>query len=128
MSTEQVACTGNAVEKVATEPQRFIRPQYKIVSEDHRHVLRVVVPGVAKEGVSISREKDNLLITAHRTSHFQHSWKAIGREIPDADYRLRLQLNVAIDDEGISAKLDNGILEVELPVAEEAKPRQISID
>lgn len=127
MNSEQLACANSAVEKSEAKQQRFVRPQYTIESEDHRHILKVIAPGATKESVSITREKDSLLITASRLNHYADSWKAISREILDADYRLRLQLNVAINDEAISAKLENGILEVVLPVAEEAKPRKIAI-
>jgi len=128
MSTEQVTCLENSAKNCSAKQQRFIRPQYQIESKRDRHVVSVVAPGASKDGVSVTREKDSLLITAQRAKHFQEDWRTIGREIVDADYRLRLRINTPVDDEGIEARIENGILEVTLPVAEEAKPRQIVVD
>jgi len=128
MSTEELTCAKKKSANASARPQQFVRPRYSIVSEEDKHVLKASVPGATKEGVSITRDGEILLISANRVPHFDEKWKAVGQEIQNADYRLKLKLNVAVNDEAISAKLENGVLEVALPVAEAAKPRQIAID
>lgn len=112
----------------AARPERYIRPGYEVIPSEDSYEVRVVMPGVGKEGLSLTLDKDDLLIEGTRTQRRNPSWKVVHQEISDANYRLRLQLNVAIEDSKIAAKIENGILRVTLPVAEEAKPKTISID
>jgi HSP20 family molecular chaperone IbpA len=44
------------------------------------------------------------------------------------DYEARFRLSSSIDEKRIAAKLANGVLEVELPKSEAAKPRRIQIN
>ncbi len=110
------------------QPQRYLKPYYEVGGDELAYNVTVYVPGVGKKGVNLSLEKGELLVEADRTHRPNQNWKAAHREIPEADYRLRLQLNVDIDESKISAKVEDGILRIELPVAEEAKPRTISVD
>ena len=108
--------------------QRFLKPYYEVDGDEHRYTVKVYVPGVGRKGVQVSLEKGELRVEATRTHLPDEKWKAAHREIPHADYRLRLQLNVEIEESKISAKVEDGILLIELPVAEEAKPRTITVD
>ncbi len=112
----------------AAKEQRYLRPRYEVDTSQDEYFVRVYLPGVKKEAVDITLDNDDLLILGHRSSVVQDGWKTIYRELPDADYRLKLQLNVHIDGSRIGAKVEDGILTVTLPVAEEAKPRQISVN
>lgn len=55
------------------------------------------------------------------------TWKAILREQQLEDFRLQLQLNVKIDDGKIAAKIENGVLELNLPKSEGVKPKSIAV-
>lgn len=127
MSNSEIATQEKAVQQGQAQRQRFVKPRYEVETSKDAYLVRVYAPGASKESVNITLEKDTLSISAHRVNHFREGWKAISREIVDADYRLQLQLNAAIDENKIQAKLENGVLNVTLPVAEEAKPRQIAI-
>lgn len=108
--------------------ERYIRPAYEVIPGGESYEVRVTMPGVDKAGLSVTLEKDDLLIEGRRAAWRQPSWQPVHREISDANYRLRLQLNVAINEEKITARIEDGILSVTLPVAEEAKPRTIAIE
>jgi HSP20 family protein len=107
--------------------QRYIRPYYEIDDLEHAYEVKVHLPGVGRDKASVTLDKDTLVVEADRTPHWNESLRAIHREIPDADYRLRLQLNVLVDGGKISAKSKDGILTIYLPVSDEAKPRTISV-
>jgi len=128
MATKQMEKAPQNAQQIQTQQQRFARPRYDVVSSDDGYDIRIFAPGASKESVNVTHEKGSLLITAHRAPHYEDSWKALAREIPDADYRLQLQLNADVDENGINAKLENGVLTVHLPVAEKARPRKISIE
>jgi HSP20 family protein len=115
--------------QAATAQDRpLIRPRYTVEGDDTRYWIRVELPGVAKDQAGITLEKDTLTVEAHRGATAAGDWQAVHREIAEADYRLSLQLNLRVDDTAIKAQHKDGVLTIELPLAEEAKPRSISID
>ena len=108
---------------------RWLRPRYDVEQLDGGdYALRVWMPGVSKDTVTISLEKDTLLITGHRERFREDGWEPVLQELPEGDYRLSLTLNMSVDGDRIKAHVEDGILMLDLPVAEEAKPREISID
>jgi HSP20 family protein len=109
--------------------QRWLRPRYDVKQLDSGdYTLRVWMPGASKESVSIALEKDTLLICGHREQFRQDGWTPVLQELPEGDYRLSLMLNMSIDGDRIKAHVEDGILTLDLPVAEEAKPREITIN
>ncbi|MCD8481797.1 MAG: Hsp20/alpha crystallin family protein [Verrucomicrobia bacterium] len=110
-----------------TERKEYMRPRYEVSSSDHEHRVRVYLPGVPREQASITLESNTLIVEGMRADHWTQKGRALHREIPASDYRLRLQLNVRIDDSNISANHTDGVLTITLPVAEAAKPRSITI-
>lgn len=120
------------VEKNQQAPARqavnYLRPHYEVGQDKEAYTVKVYVPGATKDTVKIVVDKDTLSIEAARRPIGAEGWKARYREIPTADYRLRLDLNAPVDAEKISAKTEHGILSITLPVAEAAKPRQITVN
>jgi HSP20 family protein len=104
-----------------------VRPYYESEEKADAYEVRVQMPGVKKDGVSLSLNGDELSIQGKRAA-VPEGWRAVSRESADADYELALGLNVEIDGEKIAAKVEDGILTLTLPKAERAKPRQISIE
>jgi HSP20 family protein len=108
--------------------QVYRKPWFTSSESEDGYLVEVYVPGVNKSGVEIAFEEDTLDITARRTaSKAPDGWKALRREIPHEDYRLRLHLNVPVAADKISARVEDGVLTLELPKAEEAKPRKIAV-
>lgn len=108
--------------------QTFLRPYYEISQGGDAYWVNVYMPGVPKENAQINLEQRALTVEGHRQSMAKANWRSRYREIPTGDFRLRLDLNVPINEEKISATSQNGVLKVHLPVAEEAKPRKIAIE
>jgi HSP20 family protein len=86
------------------------------------------MPGVRREGVDISVDGDSLSITGTRTQTAQEAWRPLRRELPEGDYRLNLRLNVAVKESKISAHVEDGILDLTLPKADEIKARKIKVN
>ena len=110
-----------------TSSEVFTKPHYHASNDDQGYDLRVYVPGVGKTGVTLSLAKEVLTITAKRSDTVPESWKVLGRELPSTDYQLLLKLDSKIDPDRITAKLENGVLDVTLPVKEAVKPRVIDV-
>jgi HSP20 family protein len=104
-----------------------IRPSYNTEELKDAYEVRVFMPGVNKDGITISLNNDELSITGKRTAAIPSGWRVLSRESRCEDYELRLSLNVEIDGSKINAKTENGVLTLTLPKAETVKPRQIAI-
>lgn len=111
----------------ATKARRYRRPVYTVREEPENFVVEVHLPGVKKEHLSLCLEKDQLDIVAPTEGGTPKQWKLLRRESLQADFRLSLTLNVAVQEQAINATLENGILTLTLPKAEELKPRKIDI-
>lgn len=107
--------------------QEYIRPFYRITPDENQYLLEVFMPGVPRDEARITLEGDQLTIEGRRARVGGDDWQSVSREIPTADYRLVLTLNVDVDGGKIKASTVNGVLNVTLPVAEEARPRRIEV-
>ncbi|HMA63565.1 MAG: Hsp20/alpha crystallin family protein, partial [Fibrobacterota bacterium] len=89
-------------------------------------VFVVDLPGVAKGDVAIHvDETNNLTIQAKNT--FAEPDNAVTRQFRIGNYYRAFQIPDDYDKDRISATLDNGVLQIVLPVKESAKPRKIEI-
>jgi HSP20 family protein len=90
------------------------------------YVLEVEMPGVAKDKVEVAVEGSELTIVGTRT-YPEVSGVALHREIRPGEFRRTFEMDAAIDTSRIKANMDNGLLRVELPLAEAVKPRRIEV-
>lgn len=103
------------------------KPLYNVSASNEACEVRVQLPGVPKSGLKIDLDQDVLTIRGERAAATPESWKTLHREISTQNYQLRLRVNTPVDEEKLSAVLENGILTLRLPVKETAKPRKIEV-
>jgi len=96
-------------------------------SGDH-FVLNADLPGVDPGSVDVSVDNGTLTITAERKDSVPEDVQWIASERFTGMYMRQLALGDGIDDQAISARYENGVLSLTLPVAEKAKPRKITIE
>jgi len=136
MSEKTIAKTNNEVtapERVEREGSVFVQPRYRARKLDdvEAYEVAVVLPGVNKKGLEVSAEEGELTIIGRRGDRVPDGWRPVWGGAPEgrpADYRLVLALNVDIDNERISAKLEDGILTLRLPISEASKPKLITVE
>ncbi len=122
--TTDVAASDSASEV----QERFVRPRYRIVDTEDVYTIDVDVPGVSKAGVDITLEDGVLEIQARRSWQTPEGWSSFNRDEAGLVYRLRLAIGDGINDEGIKAEVEDGVLQLTLPKAEALKPRKISVN
>lgn len=125
MTTEQ--CQSNTCDTAEPKRESYVRPQYTVKDGDGIYEVGVVMPGVPRDGVDVELDKNELTITGHVRRDVPENWKVLHEELSKDDYRLQLQLKFDFDGDGITAKVEDGVLSLRLPVSEAAKPKQISI-
>lgn len=103
-------------------------PAVDITEENGQYVLRADVPGVDAKDIDITVENDTLTIKGERANESndeQDGYKRIER-VHGSFYR-RFSLPDVADGERISAKSNNGVLEVIIPKQEKVQPRRIKV-
>ena len=107
--------------------RRFATPLVDIESTQDGYVLYAEMPGVSKDGIEVTVENGDLLIVGHRRP-LDVSGEPIYRESRPYDFRRVYELDPSIDTSRISARIENGLLIVNLPKAEKVKPRRIEVE
>lgn len=105
----------------------FRRPFYDVLEAKDNYEIRVVMPGVGKDGVHVSQHGRFLEIEGARHHQPKEDWRPILNELNWDDYRLSLELNVPVDEAAIGAHLEDGVLQLTVPKSEEAKPKRIEV-
>jgi HSP20 family molecular chaperone IbpA len=111
----------------ATVTPVYRRPRYTLENRPDAHELKLEIPGVTRDTVSLRLSEGVLEVTAERKTSVPDSWRPLHRELSDAGYRLQLQINDRVDESGITANLDNGVLTLRLPIKAAAQPRSIPV-
>src|SRR5436309_11757111 len=107
------------------QKDRFIAPVSSLIEDGDRYTLQVEMLGVNKEGLEISVENNELTIVGRRSLP-QIDGAVLHRESRPHNYRRAFELDPSIDIANISAKIDQGVVTLVLPKAEQVKPRKIS--
>lgn len=89
-----------------------------IVEKDDAYLFTVDLPGIEKDELSIQMEKGYLTIKFERTKEKEEKTKYLRRE-RYSDSATRSYYLGEVDEAGIKAKLENGILSVFVPKTKE---------
>lgn len=107
--------------------EQFIAPVSSVLEDTDRYTLQVEMPGVNKEGLEIAVENNELTILGRRSLPAVDG-NLIHRESRSENFRRTFELDPSIDTSKISAKIDQGVVTLILPKAEQVKPRKIKVD
>jgi HSP20 family protein len=84
------------------------------------------LPGVRQESIDIDVERNVVTIRAERPTRASDA-ELVAAERPRGVFSRQLVLGDNLDTEHINASYDNGVLMLQIPVAEHAKPRKVEI-
>jgi len=121
--------------RAATQPQQqptdrerfYISPRVNITESADGYLLEAEMPGVDKNGLEISLEGNELTLTGRRQGP-PEGLDLVYRESTHRDYRRVFVLDPTIDTGKIEARMENGVLKLHLPKAEQVKPRRIAVN
>ena len=110
---------------VGREQTFRLQPKMDISEEDEKYVVTVDIPGLTKEDVGIKVESGMVKIEGERKAEqqgkYRHAERAFGK------FMRVFSLPDDVEAEGITAKVANGVLELQLPKSKKAQPREIKI-
>ena len=97
------------------------------VRRDGEVVLRFDVPGVDQDKIDVTVDKGVLTVSAVREESKTEGENPVVRERLFGSFTRRVRLSDNLDAEAIEASHHDGVLEIRIPVREEAKPRKITV-
>lgn len=97
------------------------------VRRDGELVLRFDVPGVDPEKIDVTVDRGVLTVSATREETRTEGESPVVRERLFGSFRRSVRLAENLDADAIEASNSEGVLEIRIPVREEAKPRKIEV-
>ena len=108
------------------QTEQFVAPAATVLENVDGYTLEVEMPGVSKEGLEMWVENNELTILGRRTMASVEG-TLIHRESRAENFRRSFEIDPSIDAAKISAKIDQGVVTLTLPKAEQVKPRKIAV-
>ena len=103
-------------------------PAVDVLESKESYLIRAELPGMKREDINVEVKDGTLLLSGERKSEkpaegveYRHV------ERSTAKFWRSFSLPETVKQDGIEATYKDGILEIRVPKAEEAKPRQIEI-
>ena len=106
--------------------EQFIAPAATVLENADGYTLEVEMPGVSKENLEMWVEDNELTILGRRSMPSVEG-ALIHRESRSENFRRSFELDPSIDAGKISAKIEQGVVTLTLPKAEQVKPRKIAV-
>jgi HSP20 family protein len=117
----------NREEMESKQDLRTYVPTTDIYEKEDAILVRCDVPGVTQEQIDIHLDHHELEITATQKVQHPEGYELLIGEYDTGVFRRKFSIPQLIDRDNIRARLHNGVLDIELPKAEQAKPRRIEI-
>jgi len=111
----------------ATEPAARVFPPLNAYDDGESFVVRAEIPGVEASSLEVDATGRALTIKGERRPHQAEDVSFHRRERDHGVWNRTLSLPQPVDPDKIRASYKNGILEVILPKAAEARPRRVEI-
>lgn len=108
------------------QTEQFVAPAATVLENADGYTLEVEMPGVSKESLEMWVENNELTILGRRTVPSVEG-TLIHRESRAENFRRSFEIDPSIDAAKISAKIDQGVVTLTLPKAEQVKPRKIAV-
>lgn len=126
MTVEQRPARTEPADVVRREGQgRYFQPATDIIETADAVILKLDMPGVAKENVDLTVDKDMLTIIGKTDP--EPSGESVYRETYVGDYERQFTLTADVDAGNITATMSHGVLTVSIGKAERIKPKKIKI-
>lgn len=124
MDMKQRGLEREANEQRAVAP---LVPPVDIIEDGDGITVRADLPGVSRENLSIGVDGDTLTVEATVSLGESAHVQPVYAEVRTAQYKRSFVLSRDLDTEKINASIRNGVLTLQVPKREQAKPRRIEI-
>jgi HSP20 family protein len=110
-----------------TVPARYYVPATDILETDQALTVVMELPGVESKDIDINVENDVLKVEGRIDFSKYEGLEPLYTEYNVGHFSRAFTLSGQIDQQGIGAQFEDGVLTLTLPKAKEAQPRRIQI-
>ena len=111
-----------------TVPARYYMPNTDIYETDDALIVVMEIPGVEKKDMDIHIENDVLRVEGRVNFGNYEGMEPLYTEYNVGHFARAFTLSSMIDQQQITAKIEDGVLTLTLKKAREAMPRRITIE
>ena len=97
------------------------------VRRDGDVLLRFDVPGIDPDSIEVTVDRGVLTVSVKRQEERTENDKFFVHERSMGTFTRRLYLSKNLNADAVEAAYNNGVLEVRIPVLEQAKPRKVEV-
>lgn len=123
------------VQRLFSEGRSPLWPQggYEVPTEvfhsGDRIVVRMDLPGVNPDDVEVTVQESTLIINGRREFPYKtEDVQFVRRGTFYGDFTQRVSMGKGLNTDEISARYDNGVLELSVPYAPEIQPKKVAIE
>ena len=117
---------GTATSGSGTSARAF--PALNVWEQENELLVEAEVPGLKTDDLDIAVVGNQLIIKGRRTDFEQQHATYHRRERGVGEFARTIELPVAVEPDGVQARLTDGVLLITLPKAAAAKPRKIQVN
>ena len=106
-------------------------PAVDVYETDDKVIAFAALPGYAADNIRVEATADTLSIQGERPALFEDEKATVHRACGltgAGQFSVSYTLPVEIDAEKVKASFTNGVLKIELPKAEHARPKGVKVD
>ncbi len=105
-----------------------ITPKVNVTENENFFHLEAATPGMQDKDINIEVHNDVLTIKGHKKDESDTKKENYHiREFSSQNFERSFKLSDRIDTDKVTAKIDNGVLRVDLPKHEQTKPQKIEV-
>jgi HSP20 family protein len=109
------------------EREWTFRPAVESGWNDHFLNLRAILPGISEKDVQVTVQNNQLIIQGERKA--PEGWaKNAFTQMAYGKFYAALTLPAGLDVDHVTCRLRNGVLDIQVPITEASKPKQIQIE
>ena len=104
-------------------------PKVNVYEYDDKVGIVAEIPGLSKKQIKVDVEDNVLTISGDKHSVWDDAKaKVLRRELKQSSFKRSFTLGELLDGDDISANFKDGVLSIEIPKVEPAKPKKHSIN
>jgi HSP20 family protein len=123
----EVSAAGRQLEPSSRTRTTTLLPPVDIFEDETGFTVIADLPGVSKDQLGVRVTGDSLVIEGTASVPVAGNMELVYGEVQTPQYQRSFTLSRELDPGKIEAKLNNGVLTLRIPKAEEAKPRRIDV-
>ncbi|MFD3685144.1 Hsp20/alpha crystallin family protein [Nocardiopsis sp. NPDC058631] len=127
MRTDPFRDIDRLTERILGEASRSASMPIDAYREGDVFIVCFDLPGVRADSIDMEVERNVLTVTAERSGTVRDREALVIAERPTGTFSRQLFLGETLRTDAIQADYTDGVLTLRIPVAEQAKPRKISV-